>query len=256
MKAIVVTNRKGGVGKTSTTHSLAHGLAKLGRKVLMLDLDSQGHLSVWCEAPPEAPTLAEVVSEKHALLETALTVSSDEESGGGVDLIPGGDRLFLAEGEVERRHSIPQLWLREQFELARTDAYDVVLMDCSPAVSVLWSAAIVAADFVVVPTEATGLGLEAVGELHVRLSQLAKLNSAISILGIVVTPYDSRTNLGREAFEALQEQAGDAAVWTIRRNVKLAEAFGYRESIFQHAPGSAAAEDFQAVAEAVDGALS
>lgn len=250
MKKIVVTNRKGGVGKTSTSHSLAHGLARLGRKVLLLDLDSQGHLSVWCEAPPDAPTLAEVVSEKNALLETALPIFKHEESGGGVDLIPGGDRLFLAEGEVERRHSIPQLWLSEQFDLARTSAYDVVLMDCSPAVSVLWSAAIVAADWVVAPTEATGLGLEAVGELHVRLAQLAKLNSSVKLWGVVVTPYDSRTNLGREAFEALKEQ-GSGSVWPIRRNVKLSEAFGYRESIFEHAPGSAAAEDFAQVAEAM-----
>ena len=252
MKIIVVTNRKGGVGKTSTSHSLAHGLAHLGRRVLLLDLDSQGHLSVWCEAPPEAPTLAEVVAEKNALLETALTVYKNDETGGVVDLIPGGDRLFLAEAEVERRHSIPQLWLQEQFELARTETYDVVLMDCSPAVSVLWSAAIVAAHWVVVPTEATGLGLEAVGELHVRLAQLSKLNPNVHLWGVVVTPYDARTNLGREAFEALEEQTTGGAVWPVRRNVKLPEAFGYRESIFDHAPGSAAAEDYGKIVDALN----
>lgn len=251
MRTIVVTNRKGGVGKTSTTHSLAHGLARLGRRVLMLDLDSQGHLSVWCEAPADAPTLAEVVSEKTALLEAKISVYSDEDSGGTVDLIPGGDRLFLAEGEIERRHSIPQLWLKEQFELARTETYDVILMDCSPAVSVLWSAAIVAADWVIAPTEATGLGVEAVAELHVRLAQLSKLNAAVQLWGVVVTPYDARTNLGREAFEAFQEQANGSTVWPVRRNVKLSEAFGYRESIYQHAKDSAAAEDYGAIAAAI-----
>ncbi|MCG8457766.1 MAG: ParA family protein [Holophagales bacterium] len=255
MEIWTVTNRKGGVGKTTTAHALAHGLARRGRRVLALDLDTQGHLSAWCDAPPDAATLADVVTGGLTLFGAARDVWRPDEGPGLVDLVAGGDRLYLAESEIDRRHAVPQLYLSELLEGAPADAYDVAVIDTAPSLSVLWAAAIVAASAVVAPTEPSGFGVEALAELRARLDQLARLNSRIGLAGVVLTPFDGRTRLGQDAADAVREMVGEVPVWTVRRNIRITEAFGHRESIFTYAPESHGAEDYARIVEDLDGRL-
>ena len=252
METWTVTNRKGGVGKTTTAHSIAHGLAHRGRRVLALDLDTQGHLSAWCDVPDDAPTLADVVTGQTGLFNATVSAWKAEKGPGLVDVIAGGDRLYLAESEIERRHAVPQLYLSEVLDDAPPDVYDVVVIDTAPSLSVMWSAAVVAASAVIVPTEPSGFGVEALAELQTRLAQLSRLNPKVGLAGVLLTPFDGRTRLAQDAADAVADMVEGLPVWPIRRNIRVTEAFGHRESIFDYAPSSHGAEDYGAVIEALD----
>lgn len=250
MQIIAVTNRKGGVGKTTVAHCLGHGLAFRGKKVLGLDLDTQGNLSMWCNAAEGGPTLADVVLRTHTLAEVARPIWRSDSEPGRFDLVAGGDRLFMAEGEVGRQHALSQAYLADELADLPSGAWDVVIMDTAPSLSVFWSAAIVAASWIIVPTEPSAMGVEAIGELKIRMDQLSRLGSA-ALAGVVVSPYNSRTRLEREALQAITDLADGAPVWTVRRNVAIAEAFAAMEPIYTYEPRSHAATDYRAIVDQI-----
>ena len=250
MKIIAVTNRKGGVGKTTVAHCLGHGIARRGKKVLALDLDTQGNLSMWCNATDGGATLADVVLRTHTLADVARPIWRADDGQGRFDLVAGGDRLYMAEGEVDRQHALSQAYLADELADLPEGAWDVVLMDTAPSLSVFWSAAIVAASWIIVPTEPSAMGVEAMGELKIRMSQLSRLGTA-ELAGVVVSPYNSRTRLEREALEAITELAEGSPVWTVRRNVAIAEAFAAMEPIYGYEPRSHAATDYGRIADQV-----
>ena len=244
-RIIAITNRKGGVGKTSTTHSLGFGLAALGRRVLLIDLDTQGHLSAWSDVPTDAQTLADVAKGERALSDVIRTVSDC------VDIIPGSDALVVAEATIQRE-GVPQTWIRRMLQPLRLDRWDYVIMDSSPAIGDLWSGAIVAASDIIAPVEATGLGIEGTAELLLRIQQLEELNPDVKLLGVLPIRFGSRKRIAREALEVLKDLTDDAVLPPIRENVRIAEAFGHRESIFEYDPRCAAAEDYRRLAGVID----
>lgn len=244
-RIIAITNRKGGVGKTSTAHALGFGLAALGRRVLLIDLDTQGHLSAWSNVPTDALTLADVAKGDRALSEIVRPVAD------GVDIIPGSDALVVAEATIQRE-GVPQTWLRRMLKTLRLERWDYVIMDSSPAIGDLWSGAIVAASDIIAPVEATGLGIEGTAELLLRIRQLEELNPSVKLLGVLPIRYDARKRIAREALEVLKDLTDDAVLPPIRENVRIAEAFGHRESIFEYDTRCAAAEDYRRLAGVID----
>lgn len=243
-RIIAVTNRKGGVGKTSTAHSLGFGLALRDCRVLLIDLDTQGHLSTWCAVPANALTLADVAKGDRALSEVVHSVAA------GVDIIPGSDALVITEATIQRE-AVPQTWLRRILRTLRLERWDYVIMDCSPAIGYLWSGAIVAAQGVIAPVEATGLGVEGTAELLMRIHQLEELNRDVQLLGILPVRYDRRKRIAREAIDVLESLAEGRILPPIRENVRLAEAFGHRRPIFEYDPECAAAQDYRTLAEEI-----
>ena len=247
MYGIAVVNRKGGVGKTTTVHSLGHALAAEGRKVLLVDLDPQGNLSRWCDVPTTSTTLADVAHARASLGETIRTV------GEGVSIIPGSDALIEAEARLSGSESIPQTWLRRHLATLRRDRFDVVILDCAPSLGLLTVAGIVASDGVLMPLEAAPLALEGLVEMLGRVDQARELRPELAIVGVVVTRFDQRKRLARDALEMIEQAPplSGVPITTIRHTVRMEEAPGRRKSIFEHAPESTASEDYRTLAKEV-----
>ncbi len=241
---IAVTNRKGGVGKTSTVHSLAYGLSQQGQRVLMVDIDPQGNLSHWCDKG-DAATLADVTKGSRSLGEIIQPV------GEGVWLVPGSDALLLAESDIEHREAVPQTWLRRQLGTVRMERWDFVVFDCPPSLGGLTTSAMVASDGVLAPVEPTALGLEGLAELIERIGQARELAPGLALLGVLPTRFDGRKRLAREALAQLKEAFDGDVLEPIRENVALAEAPSHRQNIFEYSPRCHAAVDYTVLAKEV-----
>jgi len=248
-RRIAVTNQKGGVGKTTTAVNLGAGLARLGKRVLICDLDPQCNLTVHVDKDPsgEAPGIYEVLHGKAALADVAQPTGIDglEVVQASVDL--AGVELELA-GEVGREVILRHAFERDERE--RGAVWDFVLIDCPPSLGLLALNALVACDEVFVPIQAEFFALQGLGKLAdvVNLVQ-GRLNPALQITGMVSVRHDPSTNLGRQVMADIRDHFGSVVHDTvIRRNVKLAEAPSYGKTIFEYDPESRGAEDYLALA--------
>ena len=243
MQTICIYNSKGGVGKTSTAHSLAFGLANEGRRVLLMDLDPQANLSGWCGMSPEVPTLDQLT--RRATNFTGLL----HQVGERVDLLPGSDALRTAESDIDRE-AVPQTWLARQLRLI-PDRWDYVVLDCAPSMGPLSMMALGASRWVLVPVEPTALGLAGVGQAVERVEQIQEINRDAELLGILPVRVDRRKLMAQGVLEALGDAYGDLLFPDVRAGVRLEEAPSYAISIFEHAPKSGVAEDYMTIVKEV-----
>ncbi len=248
-RRIAVTNQKGGVGKTTTAVNLGAGLARLGRRVLICDLDPQCNLTVHVDKDPsgDAPGVYELLHGKASLADIAQPTGVEglEVAQASVDL--AGVELELA-GEVGREVILRHAFERDERE--RGHVWDFVLIDCPPSLGLLALNALVACDEVFVPIQAEFFALQGLGKLAgvVDLVQ-GRLNPALRITGMVSCRHDPSTNLGRQVMADIRDHFGDVVHQTvIRRNVKLAEAPSYGKTIFEYDAESRGAEDYLALA--------
>ena len=224
MRIFCVANQKGGVGKTTTTLNLAAGLAKLGRRVLVVDLDPQGNATMGAGIDKRALEL----SVYDVLLENATLAEVRQPSPkGGFDVVGANRELAGAEIELvalERRDRR----LRSALA-ASVGTYDFVLIDCPPSLSLLTLNGLSSAHGVIVPMQCEYFALEGLSDLVNTIKQVhANLNPALEVIGILRVMFDARITLQAQVSEQLKTHFGNKVFDTvIPRNVRLAEAPSY-----------------------------
>ena len=223
-KIFCIANQKGGVGKTTTTVNLAAGLAKIGQRVLLVDLDPQGNATMGSVVDKRGLAL----SVYDVLLESASVQEAAVASGPGGYRVLGANRE-LAGAEVE----LVELERREKRLKAALDAvqadYDFVLIDCPPSLSMLTLNGLCSAHGVIVPMQCEYFALEGLTDLVNTIKQVhANLNPELQIIGLLRVMYDPRITLQAQVSEQLKGHFGDKVFNTvIPRNVRLAEAPSY-----------------------------
>ncbi|WP_018993341.1 ParA family protein [Thioalkalivibrio sp. ALgr1] len=240
MRTIAVINQKGGVGKTTVTLNLAHALALAGHRVLAIDADPQGHLSMAFGL--EDPAGLDQVLQGGARLEDAFS-----EAGNGLQIVPAGEQLQevenLNEGGAARG------W-RLQKALDRLEQpFDFVLIDCPPSAGLLGMNAIIAADEMLIPVAGDFLALNGLSRLMRILQGIEARLGTSRRKWIVLSRFVEQRRHAREVRERIREHFADALLpTTIRETVVLAESPSFGQTIFEYQPRHRAAADFQQLA--------
>ncbi|EPH00456.1 chromosome partitioning protein [Propionibacterium sp. oral taxon 192 str. F0372] len=246
---VAMTNQKGGVGKTTTTINLGAALVETGRKVLLVDFDPQGSLSVGLGVNPhtlERSIYNLLLSKDYTFDDVVLDTVVD-----GLDLLPANIDLSAAEvqlvSEVAR-----ELTLKRVLEPVR-DRYDYILIDCAPSLGLLTVNALTAADGVLIPLECEFFALRGVALLTDTIAKVTdRLNADLQMIGILATMFDSRTLHSREVLDRVVEAFGDKVFHTvIRRTVKFPETTVAGEPITSYATSSAGAQAYRDLAREV-----
>ena len=242
-------NQKGGVGKTTSTINLGAALAEFGRRVLLVDFDPQGALSVGLGVNPLQldRTVYNLMMERSVTADD-VTLKTDVP---GMDLLPSNIDLSAAEvqlvGEVAREQTLARV-------LAPVlDDYDIVLIDCQPSLGLLTVNALTAAHGVIIPLECEFFALRGVALLMQTIEKVQdRLNPHLQVEGILATMYDARTVHGREVLARVVEAFGDRVFHTvINRTVRFPETTVAGEPITSYAPSSGGALAYRELAKEV-----
>ncbi|MBX9788284.1 MAG: AAA family ATPase [Pirellulales bacterium] len=260
MRRIAIINQKGGVGKTTTAVNLSAALAAAGQRVSLVDLDPQAHatLHLGLAPSPGEPSMYQVLTDETTLAEARCEVAPN--------LHVVGAHIDLAAAEVELAGVVGrELILRDKLAADR-DQFDYLFVDCPPSLGVLTINALAAVDEVFIPVQPHFLALHGLSKLLETISLVGRrLNPALRITGIIFCLHESGTRLAAEVtsdLEAFFEQPRHASKpWgtarpfqaRIRRNIRLAEAPSFGQSIFDYAPDSHGAADYRQLAEEVLG---
>ncbi len=263
MRSIAVLNQKGGVGKTTTAVNLSAALAAAGRRVMLLDLDPQAHatLHLGLMPDPNIRSIYDVLTGNTSIAEARRQVSEN--------LWVVGSHIDLAAAEVELvgvvgREVVLRDKLLEDAQAADAPPFDFLLIDCPPSLGILTLNALAAVEEVFLPLQPHFLALHGLSKLLETIDLVARrINERLRLSGIVFCLYESGTRLagevGRDVEAYFEAQRGKRAPWAdvqmfatrIRRNIRLAEAPSFGQSIFQYAPDSHGAEDYKQLAEEV-----
>jgi chromosome partitioning protein len=256
-KVFCVANQKGGVGKTTTTVNLAAGLARIGQRVLVVDLDPQGNATMGSGIDKRKLELSvyDVLLESATVAEARVQSDKLIEANCSYDILGANRELAGAEVEMvdlERREK------RLKTALATVDAeYDFVLIDCPPSLSLLTLNGLCSAHGVVVPMQCEYFALEGLTDLVNTIKQVhANLNKDLSIIGLLRVMFDPRITLQQQVSEQLKQYYGDKVFNTvIPRNVRLAEAPSYGAPGVVFDPSSKGAQAYVAFAEEMVGRI-
>jgi chromosome partitioning protein len=247
-RVIAVANQKGGVGKTTTSINLGAALAQQGLQTLIVDCDPQANTTggLGLQRDPTRRSLY------HGLLLDIPLESLVVKTGPDcLYLIPSEKNLVGATVELTD-HSAREYLLRRRIEPLR-DKFEFILLDCPPALDLLTLNALVAADSVLVPVQCEYFALEGVSELLDTLIRIRRAhNPQLAVEGILLTMYDERTNLSHQVRDDLKDFFGAQVFQTvIPRNIRLAEAPSYGQSIFVYDPHCRGAESYLDLAKEV-----
>lgn len=248
-KIIAIANQKGGVGKTTTSINLAAGLAYLGEKVLLIDLDPQGNASQGVGASKvdiKHTTYDLILSEKE-VDEVALKLSTPP-----IDLVPATIDLAGADLEMVEFKMGRERLLKNKLMKVK-DQYDYILIDCPPSLGLLNTNALTAADSVIIPVQCEYYALEGLTQLLSTIRLVQKLfNPDLKIEGVVLTMFDVRTRLSVEVQQEVRRYFKERVYKSnIPRNIKLSEAPSRGNSIFEYDLKSEGAKAYAALAKEV-----
>ena len=249
-KIIAIANQKGGVGKTTTAVNLSACLARMQKRVLLLDIDPQGNATsgigiergqikrcIYDALINELPLAA--IIKKSSVENLTVAPASIQLAGAEIELVPTMSRELRLKKVLE---DLPE-------------PYDYIVVDCPPSLGLLTVNALTAARGVLVPIQCEYYALEGLGQL-VNTVELVKkhLNTNLRLEGVVMTMYDSRTNLSQQVVEEVKRHFGELVYETIiPRNVRLSEAPSYGQSILDYDPKSKGAEVYLKLAKEVMG---
>lgn len=246
MKTIALTNQKGGVGKTTSTVNIGAGLCRQGNDVLLVDLDPQANLTYSLRMSSNR-----LENSIYEVLKGQANPSEALISHNGFDIMPSSIDLSGAEMEFANEPAREMLLKNSLNQFA--DDYDYVLIDCPPNLGLLTLNAFTAVEEIFIVLESEYLALHGLSKL-MDVIQVVKdrLNPDIEITGIICTLFDGRKNLNNEVVDHIQDYFGDKVFDTlIRDNVALAEAPSHHKTIFEYAPDSYGAEDYDALAREI-----
>ncbi len=248
MKILAITNQKGGVGKTTTCVNLAASLASLGKRVLLIDLDPQGNASTGSGIDKARLKL----SIYHVLIgESPLKEVVVRSEKGGFDVAPSNRELAGAEVEL-----VNELARESRLKVAIAklgDTYDIVLLDCPPALNLVTVNALTAANSVLIPMQCEYYALEGLSDLVNTIKKVrARLNPTLEIEGLLRTLFDSRNMLAQQVSAELISHFGDKVYKTvIPRNIRLAEAPSYGVPVLNYDKSSKGAVAYLALAQEI-----
>ena len=252
---IAVTNQKGGVGKSTTCENLGIGLAMEGKKVLLVDTDPQGSLTIsmgW-QQPDELPTTLSTLMQKAMNDQPIQPGEGILHHAEGVDLIPAN--IELAGLEVALVNSMNREKMLNQVLEGAKREYDYILLDCMPSLGMLTINALAAADTTLIPVQAQYLSAKGLEQLLQTVGKVRRqINPKLKIEGILLTMTDSRTNYGKQIDTLIRQAYGSKIKvfdQTIPRSVRAAETSAAGKSIFQHDPKGKVAEAYQSLAREV-----
>lgn len=245
-KIVAVANQKGGVGKTTTSVNLSAGIALLGKKVLLVDMDPQGNATSGLGIDPR--TLQKTVY--NCLINYVKFEESVQKTEvAGLSLLPANADLAGAEIElvnVEEREKLLRHFLRDIDPL-----YDVIFLDCPPALGILTVNALVAARSVLIPVQCEYYAMEGLSRLIGSIDRIQQsMNPGLTIEGIVLTMYDARNTLSRQVADQVRAHFKERVYQTaIPRNVTLAEAPSYGRPVLLYNVASAGAQSYLSLAK-------
>ncbi len=248
-RVISMCNQKGGVGKTTTTINLGASLVEYGRKVLLVDFDPQGSLSVGLGLNPHEMelTVYNLLMQKDVDIHDVVVHTNVP----GMDLLPSN--IDLAAAEVQLVHEVGREQTLQRALAQAMDEYDVILIDCQPSLGLLTVNALTASQGVIVPLECEYFALRGVALLKTTIDKVReRLNPSLEIDGVLGTMFDGRTLHSREVMQRLVEAWGDKVFHTvIKRTVKFSDSTVAGEPITTYASTSPGADAYRQLAKEV-----
>lgn len=245
---ITVANNKGGVGKTTTVAALSSRIASKGHKVLMIDLDSQCSLTeCFLDEIPEETIYDAFLSPREDWSRAVVEIAEN------LSLMPSSKLLDELDMMLAAKTQKESFLARVLKNMNVQSKYDFIVLDCSPSINLSTINALVATDYLFVPTVPEIMPLKGLKKLEQKIEEIVEdLNPELQIDGIIVTQHNMSKNLHNMAVRALREIYPDAVFTTkIRENIKLAEAPRVKKSIFEYAPESNGAKDYAALTDEI-----
>lgn len=275
-RIIALMNQKGGVGKTTTCTNLGAGLARMGKRVLMIDLDPQAHLSLSLGVDPDTldKSMYDLLTDPTTTADQVVKPVTDD---GRLTILPAEVNLAGVEAELADKvvTGMAQTVLKQKVasllgnpnlprDQKTNDRPDYVLIDCPPSLGLLTVNALTLAGEVIVPMQAHFLALQGLGKLFETIAMMKQgINPQLSVAGVVLCMHEGNTILANEVINDVNSFLNEArdtdAPWSnavvynppIRRNIKLAESPSFGQSIFDYAPECHGAKDYAKLAESV-----
>ncbi|MDX2283351.1 MAG: ParA family protein [Bacteroidia bacterium] len=235
MSVISIANHKGGVGKTTTAINLAAGIARLGYKVLLIDLDPQANASFALGLKKQDQTIYQVLAFQDDIRKMILEMED-------FSMVPSSVHLAGFEKNIE----VGKEFILQESLIPVRELYDFILIDCPPSLGSLTVSALTASDFVVIALQPESLALQGMSDfIKILRTVKTRMNDKLELLGIVITQFDHRKVLHRDILEVATERYGDAILHAkIRGNVALAESQSMGKHIFQYDELCNGAEDY------------
>ena len=248
MKIVAIANQKGGVGKTTTAVNLGCGLAELGRRILLIDLDPQGNAtSSFGLQELEGESLYEALLGAEPVTEKILPTRLD-----GLFIIPADLDLAGAEIEIARMDRHLTRLAETLAPLRQDETFDFILLDCPPSLGILMTNALAAADELLTPIQCEFFALEGLVKIVRVVEQVRNsgANDRVELAGIVMTMFDGRTNLSGQVVAEVRAHFAELVYQTtIPRTVRLSEAPSFGKSIFEYDPNGAGARAYRSLAD-------